>query len=302
MKKLFIVGSGRSGTTMLQQALNRHSRIVIPPETGYFIEFLGQTRRMQRYHLRRINADLGIDLPAPSHRIPLSSEAVRLYDRLAQSYLAKLGRKNVAYFGEKSPRHLLVLPRIVKLLPDARFILIYRDGRDVALSMKQVPWAPNDLYLNFSIWLEYDRWQSWAERRPALHLLSIRYEDFVVEPEAHLRRIASFLDLDYEPAMTTGSGNREGVPEREYAWKGGALDRINTSRVERWREALSRRELAILERWGRTALERRGYALETGGHIPLPMLFHTRVRIKRMMWQVRCLWAYVGRELEGLRR
>ena len=58
MKKLFIVGCPRSGTTLLQQALNRHSQIVIPPETKYFFSFLGHTRRCQHRHIDRLNADL----------------------------------------------------------------------------------------------------------------------------------------------------------------------------------------------------------------------------------------------------
>ncbi len=44
MNKFFIVGCPRSGTTMVQQALNRHPQVVIPPETKYFFSFYGHSQ------------------------------------------------------------------------------------------------------------------------------------------------------------------------------------------------------------------------------------------------------------------
>jgi hypothetical protein len=69
MDKLFIVGCPRSGTTMLQQALNRHSQVVIPPETKFFFSFFGHPRRCQLRHIDRLNADLGINLPKPDRAV-----------------------------------------------------------------------------------------------------------------------------------------------------------------------------------------------------------------------------------------
>lgn len=299
MKKLFIVGSGRSGTTVLQQALNRHSRIVIPPETGFFLDILGQPLRSQRYQMRRINADLGIDVPVPNLRVTQARDALLLYERIARAYLDRLERSGVTYWGEKSPRHLLVLARIRELIPDARIILVYRDGRDVALSLSRVPWAPDDLYLNFRTWLRYDRRQQWAERQRGINLLCVKYEDFVSAPEPHLRRVASFLEIDYEPAMAEGSGNQDGVPVREFAWKRDALDPINANRIERWRKELSPREVAVLERLGGDALKRLGYPLATDGRTPLPKFFRTRLAARYVDWYARCVWRFVMREWSG---
>ena len=58
MKKLFLVGCPRSGTTLLQQALDRHGDIAIPPETRFFVDLVGHTRMGQLRQLQQINADL----------------------------------------------------------------------------------------------------------------------------------------------------------------------------------------------------------------------------------------------------
>ena len=64
VRKFFIVGCPRSGTTVLQQALNRHTEIVIPPETKYFYCFYGKSAKQQVGHLKQINADLGVNVVA----------------------------------------------------------------------------------------------------------------------------------------------------------------------------------------------------------------------------------------------
>lgn len=284
---------------MLQQALNRHSEIVIPPETGYFLDVLGHTRRGQRQHLRRINADLEIDVPPPERPIRQAREAIAHYELIAEAYLARRDGGEISYFGDKSPRHLLCIRQIVKLYPDAKFVLIYRDGRNVALSLSKVPWGPSDLYVNFAIWLRFYRWHQWALKSGAADLLCIKYEDFVRQPEPELRRVVEFLGLAYEPAMAEGAGNREGVVEREYGWKGRAFETIDDSRIDVWRNDLSAEQSRLLARWGGPALSSLGYELppDDGGRLPLS--FFPRLYWRHLCWRVHRLRRLMDKELLG---
>jgi len=284
--KFFIVGCGRSGTTMLQQALNRHSQIVIPPETGYFIDFLGHSQRGQKQHLRQINVDLQIEIELEGSTIRTDEEARHFYDRLCQTYAERLGR-SVQWFGEKSPRHLLVLPKIHRLFPKAKVILIFRDGRDVALSLTRVPWGPSDLYVNFGIWLRFYRWHQWALRQESLDLLTVKYEDLVTHPTQELGRVMDFLEIPLEKAVAEGSGNSEGVPSWELGWKAGALESINTSRLAAWRRELDPERLALLESWGHEALASLGYELSSADIKPLPKGFHLRQQARLAAWRIK---------------
>lgn len=297
MKKLFVVGCGRSGTTMLQQALNRHPQIVIPPETGFFLDLLGHTRTGQHAQLKQINEDLKIDCPEPRRRIKRPADVIAGYDRIADLYVKRLGRTDATYFGEKSPRHLLCIRRIARYIPDAKFILIYRDGRDVAISLTEVPWGPNDFYVNFAVWLRFYRWHRWAVKSAAVDLHCVRYEDLVADPRQELEKITDFLDLAYEPWMDEGHGNPEGVPEWEFEWKRRALDPITPSRVHRWRNELSEEQLRRSERWGRHALGSLGYELATDGSHRLPWSFFPTLYWKHTVWRAQCAWRLVIKEL-----
>src|SRR5579859_5146877 len=155
MNKLFIIGCPRSGTTMVQQALNRHSQIVIPPETKFFFSFFGHSLRQQRRHLERLNTDLGIALPSPAQPVRSSAEGRAFYDAMAAQYARRLSRSGAVYFGDKTPEHTGYWPRIRELFPEAKVLVVYRDGRDLAVSLSRMPWMSPDPYVGFLVWQYY---------------------------------------------------------------------------------------------------------------------------------------------------
>lgn len=282
MRYFFVVGCPRSGTTVLQQALNRHSRIAIPPETA-FGSLLRKSRSGQAEHIRRINSDLQIALKAPGRRLR-AVEARAYFERMVELYLDRLQKPGVTHFGEKSPTHQRFVGQLLRLWPDAKVVLIYRDGRDVAASLRKLPWMPANVDLGFALWLHYYRLQCRLLARPNPNLHLVKYEEFVAEPERVLRGVTAFLKLDYESAVSDGSGNREGVPEWEYGWKSLALKRVTGSRIGVWREELSQAEIQRIERWGRKALTSLGYELTTEGTPPLPWLFLPKVYFRALRW------------------
>lgn len=276
---------------MLQQALNRHSRVVIPPETGFFLDLVGHTLRGQRNHLRQIAADLEIEPPEISRRVSSLAQIRELFETIAARYIAALRHHGAIddvpdQFGEKSPRHLLCLPRILAAYPDAKIILIYRDGRDVAPSLARVPWGPSDLYVNFGIWLRFVRAQRSARELTGIDLCEVKYESLVAEPERELRRICTFLRLPFEQEVAGGSGNREGVPEWEDEWKARALKPIDPSRAGLWRSQLTEGQLARMEAWGARELKMLGYELSQPNPPPLPPWFLPRVWTKQNAWRI----------------
>jgi hypothetical protein len=297
MNKFFIVGCPRSGTTMVQQALNRHSCVAIPPETKFFFSFFGQSRKAQAHHLERLKADLNIELPLPATRIWSLDEGRAFYRSLASRYIAHLGKKTATWFGEKTPEHTGHLPTMRAMFPEAKFIILYRDGRDVALSLTKVPWMSKDLYVNFVVWLYYS-WIVDEERsNPGPNVLFARYEDVVASPEEQLRRMLHFLGLPYEPAVALGWGNPEGIPQREYAWKARALGKITPERVGVFRRELTAEQIAILERLGKHPLLSLGYDLlgDGNGSLSAGFFMHLSLRLGQLLY--RLPWNAVAKEV-----
>jgi hypothetical protein len=282
---------------MLQQALNRHSQIAIPPETKFFFSFLGHSRGSQKRHLQRLNADLGVRLRLPADGVRSDAEARAFYAQLAAKYVEKLKKPSVTRFGEKTPEHTGHLDRIRHLFPEAKIVVLYRDGRDVALSLSKTPWAPGGLYANFVIWLYYQSIILRTQAGPDPNLHFVRYEDIVDRPEEVFHDLLTFLDLPYEERVAVGCGNRDGIPAREYAWKATALEKITTERVGAFQRELTADQVAVLERLGRQTLSAFGYPLVTDGERGLSPGVLLRISYDLARFLVRVPWCSVGREL-----
>jgi hypothetical protein len=297
IKKLFILGCPRSGTTMVQQALNRHSAIAIPPETKFFFSFLGHSRHDQRRHIDRLNGDLNIHLELPESGVRSDDAGRTFYEEMANQYVEKLKKKDTLWFGEKTPEHTGHMARIRQLFPDSKILILYRDGRDVALSLSKTPWMRGGLYVSFIVWLYYQRLviQARDSRMPNIYLA--RYEDIVVNPEKEFASILDFLALPYEPSVAHGSGNSEGIPQREYPWKATALQKISPSRVGSFQSELSRTQIAILERLGQHALSSFGYPLLTDGKNPLSFGFLLNLSCRMAMFLAQMPWYSLMQEI-----
>jgi hypothetical protein len=297
MDKFFIVGCPRSGTTMVQQALNRHPGVVIPPETKFFFSFFGHPRARQARHVARLNADLGIRLPAPARAVRTAAEGRAYYDAMARQYVARVRKPGAVAFGEKTPEHTGLLPRIRRLFPGAKILVLCRDGRDVAASLTRVPWMSSNLYANFAVWLYYHWVVSRAARDAGPDLYVVRYEDIVADPARELGAVLRFLGLPYEPAVAEGWGNREGIPERELPWKARALQPITAGRVGAFRRDLTDEQIGNLERLGRHVLPSLGYPLLTGGNRALAPGFLLELAGSLLRLAGRLPWTSILREL-----
>lgn len=205
-----IVGVPRSGTTLLRLMLDAHPLLAIPPETGFLLAAPapGQQASPRELAERLLTypsaapawADFGLDarhfleaadcLPAQAGL----TEVLRLFYRL---YAARRGKPR---FGDKTPLYLEHLPQVARHLPEARFIHILRDGRDVALSWRQTWFAPSqqlpELVRHWARMVTTAR-----EQRHGLHYLELRYDQLLRSPEQQLRRICDFIELDFHPCM-----------------------------------------------------------------------------------------------------
>ena len=147
----------------------------------------------------------------------------------------RLAGEDAVRIGEKTPRHASHVGRIVELFPEARFIHIHRDPRDVVLSMKDRAWS-NSLYHSARRCQRvYGAMSRWASELGPERVLDVRYEDLVREPEAELRRVCAFLGEVFDEAMLEHDRQADELfSERERDWKARAREPIDASRIGRY--------------------------------------------------------------------
>jgi hypothetical protein len=287
----FIVGVPRSGTTLLRLLFDAHPELAIPPETGFgslAASFAGTTpdRDVLLAALAALPTwqDLGLDRDDNARTFasvrPWSVDA-----GLRACFVAYAARHGKRRWGDKTPGHVDHMEALSRVLPEARFIHLIRDGRDVAASLRGLPFAPGDGSIRTiaAVWRDtIARARRAGARLP--HYREVRYERLVTEPEATLRELCDFVELPFDPAMLRAherAGERLAElrsavlqPDGAVRFADGTVVTSRTgeppdaTRAGRWRHTLTEHDLALFEERAGGALVAEGYEPSFAGPRP----------------------------------
>jgi hypothetical protein len=282
---IFIIGSPRSGTTLLRLMVTSHPAIVVPPECGFalwwrekygdwkqrdprldaFLQDLASSRKFETWKM---------DLDQLRGHLQGNSPAS--YAELVSAIYTFFGLTNqptATRWGDKNNYYLAHIPELHALFPHALFVHIVRDGRDVCCSYRQLqsvsqssPYAPQLPVEPEKVAAEWTK--NIASIREAFSAFSwngvheIRYEDLVVSPETELRRLCAFLGEPFDLSMLAYSerNRRDGLEPPEFlAWKRLTLDPPSVTQVGRFRRDLNANEIAEFEAVSASTLAQYNY-------------------------------------------
>lgn len=200
----FVVGMSRSGTTLLRMMLDAHSQLAIPPETNFHDTIRAFSRGGVPAATEAIVCgELWGDYKLPAEELYKRVEARRddsLGEVLRAFFELYAERKGKPRWGNKTPYYAMRMTLLEEILPEARFVHIVRDGRDVALSTLPVWFGANDIAGVAKEWSDMlVLARSQVDRLP--FYTEIHYEDLVRDPVPVLKRVCEFLELEWEPAM-----------------------------------------------------------------------------------------------------
>jgi hypothetical protein len=207
---LFVVGCGRSGSTLLRLMLDAHPSLAIPGESHFIPQLWRDFGGRRPVDANAITRAL-VATPHFGHwKIPEDAVWARVQtlrspsfaDVIEAAFLADADVHGKARWGDKTPIYVRSIPLLSRLWPDARFVHLIRDGRDVALSYLSLHWGPP------TIWAAARKWRidvdaGIRDGRPlgTSRYLEVRYESLVADPRDVLGSICAFAGLVFEEAM-----------------------------------------------------------------------------------------------------
>ena len=223
VQSAFVVGMPRSGTTLIEQMLDRHPRI------SGIGEYEGA------FAIRE--ALLGLGLWPREVRGLRAEDARRLAAEYLEGALARRRRGADITF-DKTLHVWRMLPAVAAVLPDAAFVRITRDPRDTAISMFLSNFHPKSW--GFTASLASIRRVIELERRIVprgfevlgLRAVSVRYEDLVDAPEREIRRVLDALGVGFDPVVLAPESNARTVLTLSFEQ---VRRPINRSSIGRWR-------------------------------------------------------------------
>ncbi|HET8985319.1 MAG TPA: sulfotransferase [Trueperaceae bacterium] len=256
----FVVGSDRSGTTLLRLYLNASSRLAIPSESWFLIDLFA-ARQGGAFEPGRVLDAAGLERAIaivtehPRFRDGWHVDTDELRARLSgegevtlPTFIDALFRLETSLpadgrWGDKTPEYALHIADLNEAFPQAQFVHIVRDGRDVYLSLASKRWrdrghTPYELgrYWTRTV-TEAGAAGAWLG--PGRYLL-VRYEDLVLDTRSTLERVTAFLGVEFEEAMLDAHEQAATIvtPSESTAGVHDKLFRApRTTDVARWRES-----------------------------------------------------------------
>lgn len=278
-----IVGAPRSGTTLLRLMLDAHPELAIGPETHFLplISAIGNEPYARRRFFEIVVksaswVDFGLDQERFQSALesiePFNlSDACRCFYRI---YAAKFDKQRI---GDKTPSYALHLKAIKTLLPEARFIHLIRDGRDVALSLRNTWFSPGpDMKSQAEFWASHVATARNSAAKCSSYM-EIKYEDLVQDPETALRKVCDHIELPYHEAMLHHHlrahlrldehqgrefrNAKELTKEQRLQQQRNAMRPVRVDLAFRWKQEMTGAEQACFKRYAGTLLEELGYEI-----------------------------------------
>ena len=278
---VLVIGQPRSGTTIFARMIRKYLKVNFGPESQFFLRFARTIHQHgdlgQEGHLRSLIADIAaercfqrnqfrftVDVEAALRDVPeptLSAVIDTVFRQFAR-------HNGMTRWGDKTPEYLWDLPTLYRLFPDAQFIHLVRDGRDVALSNAHVHFGPRNPVMSAVNWRkQMELAERFAAGLPREQYHELRYEDFLTDPVTHFAHLIDYLGIsDPDGALIRFIADHIG-------------DELKAGNFRKWKTRYSRRQQINYERVAGEHLRRHGY--ETIAESPRPMS-----GVELLFWQV----------------
>jgi hypothetical protein len=290
----YIVGIGRSGTTLLSKLLNRHRNCMVSLEIHFLIFFKDHFESKEKYD----EADYRLicnffDVYTEKHpMLKLMLNTSDLFRELCESEikdynsLTKFIHLKFDFFNkpvnelellvDKNPSYTLHVDKLLRFSPEARFIYMVRDHRANILSRKQsIESRSPDTAFNSYRWLFYNRRALKEMKRHKGLFFMVKYEDLVTNNAAVMNKIIEFLalstreeDMNYykDEHQTTLSGHMneiKGMKERYKKTFSDLEKPVFTDRIEKWKQDLPEKDIIVCDVICGKLAETYGYKIES---------------------------------------
>jgi len=300
-KQIFVVGSSRSGTTMMGRILGNHSDIFTFKELHFFGTMWTNNsnqdlnRQKQIYLLSRLLCIQEDGLFNQQNISVFNEKAIALLAHknidnplsIYELFLSTISNQNKSIIScEQTPKNMYYLDEILAFFPQAKVINMVRDQRDVLLSQKN-KWKRRFLgasaiplseairsYINYHPLLTAKVWNSSLEHSSKFinttRVKIIKFEELLADANSVVKEICQFLDIDFQEEMlkvpVVGSSTEQDTKNELL---------IDSSKIEKWKSGgLSYAEIYLSQLMSKSMMQEFKYELQKFRFPPLLILFY----------------------------
>ncbi|MCH2159025.1 MAG: sulfotransferase [Oleiphilaceae bacterium] len=270
----FEIGVARSGTTLLSLMLDSHPKIAVPYESHFFVDLAKNEEQVytdlerEAGRIKLIKWMLAQRYVREWDYVPTIDEfdlckcttIPRMIDQLFAAYARAKGK---TIWGDKTPLYISHIDILHRYFPNAKYIHVIRDGRDVALSLTEQWFGPNDFYSAIKYWEKHVTiGRKMLAMLPKEQVFELKLEDLVISPNEKLNEICSFLEVPYSKTMLqnyTKEAKKKVGKDRSNRLHASLSEVPKIENVTKWPAKLDRGSQAIAWEVAGQTLEDLGY-------------------------------------------
>lgn len=267
----FILGNPRSGTTLLRLMLNNHSEIGVPPECGMIQWWYEKYKYWPSSKMTDIEFALDIlssrrinDWQICRETVITAISKASNYGEVFTEIYKIVTHKNIV--GDKNNYYINHIETLKSIYPNAKYVHIVRDGRDVAcsyLKLKELdanlinkPNLPTEIKEIAKQWVSNNlQVKSKLDKEKYITVL---YEDLIKHPSEELTKISSFLNVNFEVQMLEYYKNNN-EPESTLNWKLKTKEAIDKNNMNKYKKILNKKSIGDFNEIARDMLIGYGY-------------------------------------------
>lgn len=277
-QKIFVTGTMRTGSSLVDNVLSMHSKILVLSDGIHFFRFVYKSyeplnekniERMLLHQRARLFHRFGIELDTKGVLKNILERGIGypvIYDEIMKYYLARAGSKKTIW-GDDPALQWREISVFVNFFPKAKVIHIYRDPRAIMSSWKQTCGIEPCGYLN-SIFNSIDNLNHislYSDSLSSKSYFPLKFEAISSEPEKWVRKLCDFLEVEYEDQMIQ-SEKWEGALAPQKVDLGsssfdGTVTGFSKDRANRWKNVIEKWELCLVESMCGDLLKKYGYEL-----------------------------------------
>jgi hypothetical protein len=288
---VFVLGHARSGTSLMCRLLLDHLGVNFGTESQFIVRYqqklarygdLGDDRRLrwliedisrERFFARtRQNFGFVFDVEQAVRSI-----GSRTYSGVLRGIFEQFAAsQGLVRWGDKTPDYCRHLPLIHQLFPDAQFLHVIRDGRDVAHSIFKTGFGPKNAYEAALDWKRtVAEIRRFREMVPEHAFAEVQYEDLLRDPVKTLSEVAIYLGIDNHGDVLAAAMTR-------------LRSQVRADNSLKWKQHLTWREVECFEAFAGDELQALGY----------PLQFRPRTGRRRaaesLFWQAQAICRRLG--------
>ncbi len=257
---LFIVGVGRSGTSLVQSMLASHPKVTCLPETSFLRRMAANSTLQSVYEnqgeqgvvqaLREDEFFCRIGLDAADIVARALSQGGFLDAAVYREMLTSFAGEESTWVGDKDPRAIEFLSLLKFVAPNTHVIHIFRDPRDVLASKKKAAWSKAGHVWKhvFASRVQFRMGRSLGPLSFGKKYHEVCYEELLVAPAHVLTTLCEDLGLEfYESMLSFGDAARKLVSDKEMSWKKETLGPLLNKNSDKWKKDLQPKEIKLTE-------------------------------------------------------